>query len=360
MNFKKAWKWAFLPVVLVVVAMYVWRAPLSVQVAQRVATQRLSADPLAALPDGLHVGVCGAGSPFPDDKRAGPCTLVVAGKRLFVFDAGSGSVKNIGKFGFSHGRIEAIFLTHFHSDHIDGLGELLLQRWASAANTVPVNVHGPVGVEQVVGGLMQAYAQDKNYRVTHHGDTTVPASGFGAKAMPFQAGDAIGQQVSLIKDQDVEILAFNVDHGPVHPSVGYVIRYKGRSVVLSGDTQQSKAVASAALGADVLIHEALSPTLVGVLKAGAANAGRTNLVKIFDDIVNYHTTPEQAAQTAQEAKVRFLLLNHIVPALPLPGLEQAFLGEAEKAYDGPIRVAHDGDFLTLPVGRSDVNVSNRF
>ncbi len=81
------------------------------------------------LPDGLHVGICGAGSPFPDDRRAGPCTTVVAGKRLFVFDAGSGSPRNIGKLGFVHRRIEAIFLTHFHSDHVDGLGELMLQRW---------------------------------------------------------------------------------------------------------------------------------------------------------------------------------------------------------------------------------------
>ncbi len=354
------WKWVALCATTLAVVAYVWRVPLSLRVAERVASHRLSVDPIAALPDGLHVGVCGSGSPFPDDKRAGPCTLVVAGKRLFVFDAGSGSVKNIGKLGFSHGRIEAIFLTHFHSDHIDGLGELLLQRWASAAHTVPVDVHGPLGVDQIVDGLMQAYAQDRYYRVTHHGDATVPSSGFGASAKPFQMGEGLGQQRVLIQDPDLQISAFNVDHAPVHPSVGYLIRYKGRSVVLSGDTKQSKAIELVAQGADVLVHEALSPALVEVLKKGATQAGRANLVKIFEDIVDYHTTPEQAAQTAKAAQVRFLLLNHIVPALPLPGLETAFLGNAGQVYDGPIRIAHDGDFLTLPVGGTAVNVSSRF
>ena len=143
---------------------YVFRAPFSVALAKRGAVARLSADPAAELPDGQHVGLCGAGSPLPDDRRAGPCTLVLAGKRLFVFDAGSGSARNIGKMGFTHGHIEAIFLTHFHSDHIDGLGELLLQRRVSTGNSMPVTVYGGSGVESVLGGIMQAYAPDSRSR----------------------------------------------------------------------------------------------------------------------------------------------------------------------------------------------------
>ena len=112
-------------------AAYLFRGSLSMALAKRVAVGRLAADALAELPDGLHIGLCGAGSPFPDDQRAGPCTAVVAGKRLFIFDVGSGSPRNIGKLGFVHGRVEAVFLTHFHSDHIDGLGELMLQHWVS-------------------------------------------------------------------------------------------------------------------------------------------------------------------------------------------------------------------------------------
>jgi ribonuclease Z len=251
-----------------------------------------------------------------------------------------------------------VFLTHFHSDHIDGLGELMLQRWVTTSNTAPVPVYGPAGVDQVVLGLRQAYAQDQHYRVAHHGDATVPASGFGGVARPF----ALALQVPtvVLKEGDLEITAFQVDHAPIHPAVGYRIRYKGRSVVLSGDTRKSAIVQREARGVDLLVHEALSEDLMAVLERSAASVGRPRLKKIFNDILNYHTTPEQAAEVARDAGVRFLLLNHIVPALPVPGMEAAFLGKAPDIYDGPIRVGMDGDFISLPAGSTGILVDNRF
>ena len=339
-------------------AAYAFRTPLSMAIGQRVAAQRMAANLLSELPDGLHIGVCGAGSPMPDERRMGACTVIIAGQRLFVFDTGNASTRNIGKLGISHGRIEAIFLTHFHSDHIDGLGELLMQRWVSTGNAVPVPVYGPAGVEKVVNGFMQAYSQDQHYRVAHHGEKTLPASGFGATARPFDANDT--SRVVLLKDANLEISAFNVDHSPVHPAVGYAIRYKGRSVVLSGDTKKSAAVQREATGVDVLVHEALSAPMVGLLEQAAAAAGRPNVKKLMADIVDYHTSPEQAAETARDARVRFLLLSHSAPPLPLPGMEKAFLGAAPDIFTGPIRVGADGDFLSLLPGSFDIRVSRRF
>jgi ribonuclease Z len=339
-------------------AAYALRGALSMAVARQIAGGRLAADALSGLPDGLHVGLCGAGSPFPDERRSGPCTAVVAGKRLFVFDTGGGSARNIGRLGFVHGRIEAIFLTHFHSDHIDGLGELLLQRWVSTGNTAPVPVYGPPGVEQVVAGVRQAYAQDQQYRVAHHGEATVASSGFGAAAQTFQT--VADQPTVVLREGDLEITAFAVDHAPVHPAVGYRIRYKGRSVLISGDTKKSATVQREAAGVDLLLHEALSQPLMAVLEAGAAQAGRPKLRKIFNDVLNYHSTPEQAAEVARDARVRYLLLHHIVPALPVPGMEQAFLGDAPKIYSGPIRVGADGDFFSLPAGSTEIMVDRRF
>lgn len=356
----KPWLVGVLGVALVGVGLaYMARAPIAMAVAQRVAAARMAADFQAELPDGLHVGLCGAGSPFPDEKRNGPCTVVVAGKRMFVFDAGSGASRNIGKMGFNQGRIDGIFLTHFHSDHIDGLGELMLQRWVGGGNTVPVSLYGPTGVDKVLAGFMQAYGQDQHYRVAHHGDATVHASGFGGEAKPFVL-DA-SQPTVVLKDADLEIRAFLVDHAPIHPAVGYRISYKGRTMVLSGDTKKSAIVQAQAQGVDLLVHEALSVPLVGLLKEGAQAAGRKNLVKIMDDILNYHTTPQEAAETARDAKVGYLLYNHIVPTLPdLPGVEKAFLGDAPSIYTGPMRVGRDGDFVSLPAGSAEVKVSRRF
>lgn len=339
-------------------ALYIFRAPLSLAVAQRVAASRMAIDTLKVLPDGLHVGLCGAGSPMPDDKRMGPCTAVVAGKRLFVFDTGNGSTRNLGKMGFIHGHIEAIFLTHFHSDHIDGLGELLMQRWVSTGNALPVPVYGPPGVDKVVAGFMAAYSHDGHYRTAHHGNATVPTSGFGAVAKPFTARTE--EALVLLKDGDLEISAFLVDHKPVHPAVGYRINYKGRSVVISGDTVKSAVVQREAKDVDLLVHEAMSTRMMGLLEQGAASAGRPNVKKLMADIVDYHTSPEQAAEIARDAGVRFLLLSHIAPPLPLPGLEKAFLGSAQDIFYGPIQVGSDGDFITLPVGSSQVKTGRLF
>ena len=358
MKLRRWWLVVLVVTLLIAGGLYAFRGPLSLALAQRVAASRMGTQALAQLPDGLHLGLCGAGSPFPDDRRSGPCTLVVAGQRLFVIDAGSGSARNIGKMGFNHGQIEAVFLTHFHSDHIDGLGELMLQRWVSNANKTPVPIHGPAGVEQVVGGLMQAYAQDQHYRVAHHGEATVPASGFGGQALPFALG-ADGRAV-LMKDADLEVVAFSVDHAPVHPAVGYRISYKGRSLVISGDTKKSAAVLREAKGVDLLVHEALSSTLVTMLGQAAESAGRPHLKKLMADIIDYHTSPEQAAETARDAGAGFLLLNHIAPPLPLPGLEKVFLGQAPDIFNGPIRVGVDGDFVTLPAGGQLREVSRRF
>jgi ribonuclease Z len=114
-----------------------------------------------------------------------------------------------------------------------------------------------------------------------------------------------------------------------------------------------------ASGVDLLVHEALSPSLVGKLGHGAAQAGRANLARIFADIPGYHTTPEQAAGIAHDAGVGYLLLNHIVPALPVPGLQAAFLGQSSQIFSGPIRIGLDGDFVNLPAGSKKIELTHR-
>ena len=104
----------------------VFQKPLSMQLLAKFAQNNVGRDAMKDLPDGLHVALCGTGSPFPDPTRAGPCTAIIAGQRLFIVDAGEGGARNLGYMGIPAAKIEAILLTHFHSDHIDGLGPLLL------------------------------------------------------------------------------------------------------------------------------------------------------------------------------------------------------------------------------------------
>jgi hypothetical protein len=99
----------------------------------------------AELPDGLHVLLCGAGGPMPDPKRSGPCVAIIAGESVVMIDSGSGAARNLVRFGLQPGLVEAVFLTHFHSDHIDGLGEVATLRWVGAGWTTPLLVFGPEG-----------------------------------------------------------------------------------------------------------------------------------------------------------------------------------------------------------------------
>ena len=343
---------------LVLVGAYLFRGPISVALLKRVYTHAMSADPYAGLGDGLHVGLCGAGSPLPDPTRAGPCTVVLAGRRLFVVDAGDGGTKTMSLMNLPPARVEAIFLTHFHSDHIGGLGELMLQRWAGGANTAPVPIYGPTGVDEVVNGFMSAYRLDTGYRIAHHGVKVMPPSGFGGTPHAF-AADRSRPDVVLIDNGGLKVTAFPVDHRPVEPAVGYRFDYKGRSVVISGDTAPSARLEAAAHGADVLAHEGLSPRLVRIQQDAAAAAGRTNIAAISHDILSYHTTPEQAAGIAQRAGVHYLLFEHIIPPLPLEALEGPWLGRARDIFHGTVRVGHDGDFVSLPVGSRDIHRTNR-
>lgn len=349
---------ALLALLLVAAALWLARGEVALRLMERALARNLGADPLAGLPDGLHLLLCGAGGPLPDPLRSGPCAAVIAGRTLVVVDAGTGGARNLQRLGFAPGLAEAVFLTHFHSDHIDGLGELALLRWTGAAREAPLPVHGPAGVEEVVEGFARAYRQDAAYRVAHHGPGVVPPSGAGMTARPFPA-PAPGEAPAVFESNGLRVTAFAVEHEPVRPAVGYRFDYGGRSLVISGDTKKSASVAAQARGVDLLVHEALAPQLVARMNAAATAAGRANLAKITADIPDYHTTPVEAALIAQQAGVRHLLFNHVVPPLPLPGLDVVFLEGVSAAFAGDFTLGRDGTWVSLPAGSDAVEVSRR-
>ena len=313
---------------------------------------RLSGDAMSDLEDGLHVVLCGAGGPMPAPNASGPCVAVIAGDRFFVVDAGTDGVRNIGRMRLPMGRIEAVFLTHFHSDHIDGLGELATLRWVSEANTEPLLVHGPTGVEQVVSGFNQAYAQDQRYRNEHHGDAVAPLSGWGMQARAF---DALQQSetVVLVDENDLIVEAMPVGHEPVAPAVAYRFRYKDRSVVISGDTIAMQSMVTFANEVDLLVHEALAPNLVMQMNRAAEKTGNQVMQRVTLDILDYHASPIEVAEIAQAADVGHLLYYHIVPPLVVPGQASLFLDGAEEVF-AEYTIGVDGVWFSMPAGTSRI------
>lgn len=340
---------ALLTAVACAVMVWTFQGPIATALLAQMVHKNVGRNTIAELPDGLHLALCGTGSPFPDPSRAGPCSAIIAGERLFIVDTGEGSARNLGYMGIPAAKIEAIFLTHFHSDHIDGIGPFLLQRWGVGTFQTPTPVYGPVGVEQVVDGFRAAYVLDFGYRVAHHSPKIMPPGGSGGKGMPFALPAAgQGDHVVVLEDRGLKVTAFRVDHAPIDPAVSYRFDYKGRSIVITGDTKKTPSVQSLAKGVDILVHEALQPTLVKILETEFSSQGMNNMSRIMQDILNYHTTPEEAAAQAAAAGAKELVLNHIVPPLPLRFAYPAFLGDAAKYYDRPITVGEDGMLFSLP------------
>jgi len=314
--------------------------------------RQFSTTTLGSLGDGLHVGLCGAGSPLPAPKASGPCVAVTAGGALYVVDVGTDSPRNLARMGWAAAALEGVFITHFHSDHIDGLGELMTLRWAGGSFESPLPVYGPSGIERVVNGFNEAYAQDFIYRQAHHGDTVAPLTAAGGTAKPFLK-PAPGQTATLVDRDGLKIEAFSVTHSPVEPAVGYRFTYKGRTVVISGDTIKDQNIVDMSRGADLLVHEALAANLVALINEGARNNGRANLVRITHDIPDYHATPMDAAETAAEAGVGHLLYYHIVPALIVPGQERLFLNGADEVFED-FTIGYDGVAFSLPANSDDI------
>ena len=316
-------------------------------------------DQTAAFADGLHLYVCGSGSPMPDANRAGPCLAVLAGQQAFVFDAGSGSIRKLQRMGFPMPRLQAAFLTHLHSDHIDGLGELLLQAWVAGGRSAPLPVYGPGGTDKVISGLRSAYEIDEGYRVAHHGPKVVHPGGFGGAAQIITLPD--GADSKVVYDQGgVKITVILVNHAPIAPAFGYRIDYKGRSIALSGDTVYSPSFTAAAKGADLMLHEALNKGMIAALGAKLAERGQAANAQIMQDIQNYHASPEDAARSAREAGVKALVLYHLVPAPPVRLIEPMFPGNAPKIFSGTLRLAEDGMLIHLPASSKAVEFTSAF
>ncbi|MEO0983518.1 MAG: MBL fold metallo-hydrolase [Pseudomonadota bacterium] len=330
-----------------------FRVQIGMSLFERGIERGLSRDLIGSLPDGLHVALCGTAGPMADPAREGPCTAVIAGARVFIVDVGGGTPRNLGVMGLPIGQIERVFLTHFHSDHIDGLGELLTLSWVGGVKKTPTPIHGPQGVDRVVDGFNAAYGLDAGYRTAHHGPAVAPPSGHGGAAVPFQINSGL-DAVVLIDEADLKVTAFAVGHSPVEPAVGYRFDYKGRSATISGDTIYSDNLVAVSKDVDLLVSEALSADMVALMRDAAAARGIANLEKIFIDIPDYHVSPAGAAEMAQAAGADMLALTHIVPALPSRYLNRAFLGEARAAFDGPIVVGEDGMMFTLRADGSGI------
>ena len=308
--------------------------------------------------DAMHGLVCGSASPLPHKTRKRPCIAIFAGGKFYVVDTGPGTYANLANWRIQSGRLGAVFLTHFHSDHIGELGEFNMQSWIGG-RPGPLDVYGPVGIDRVVDGFNRAYELDRVYRTAHHGEEVAPP---GIAHMVPRTISGVGAsqdwRAVVLDDGDLKVTAFSVSHSPVEPAIGYRFDYKGRSIVVSGDTIRSQNLLRTSVGADVIFHEAQAQHMVAKMRDAVGAAGNTRLEKILSDIPDYHTSPVEAAEVANSAGARLLVLYHLTPPPQNFVLERVFTRGVDEARDGDWVLSDDGTLITLPIGSTEIEVGS--
>lgn len=336
----------------IVVIGYAERGPIMERVITRQIDRTLKRVDNSLLTDGkIHVILCGTAAALPDRDRAGPCTAVIAGGQFWLVDVGPSSWRNVDQLNLPVSKLSGVLITHFHSDHIGDLGEAITQSWI-AGRSKPLDIYGPQGINDVVAGMQQAYSHDQQYRVDHHGADYMPPAGDSAIAHAIATPEGLNA-VTVLDADGLKISAFRVDHAPVDLAFGYRFDYRGRVVVISGDTRKSPVVVHNAQNADLLVHEALASEMTNRASARAEQIGMHRIAKMAIDVRGYHATPVEAAEVAEAAHAKKLLLTHIFPPLANRVAELLFLKGTSDAYHGPLILGQDGTRIDIdPQGTS--------
>ncbi len=280
--------------------------------------------------DELACVLLGTGIPMPSIHRSRPAVAIAAGGRLFLVDCGAGTVERLLRARIPPWRVMDVFFTHHHNDHNSGFSDFLISSWGGGANperSDPLRVYGPTNTRDIIGKLMVHLEWDISLRVRQN-----RFDPRGAQVVYVE------QDAGTIYEKDgVTVTVFLVDHGIAKPAVGYRFEYRGRRVVISGDTRPCQEVVRQARGADLLVHEAYSKRWLEAFVADHPNA--KDLVK---GVMGYHSSTLEAAEVARSAGVDHLVFTHLMPSpSPVWYFERDWATGVRDVFRGHVTVGRD-------------------
>jgi ribonuclease Z len=267
----------------------------------------------------IEVVTLGTGSPIPDPHRAGAATLVRIDGCQLLFDCGRAVVMRLAAAGSLPVLLDAVLLTHLHSDHTTDFNDVVTTRWIMAPAESPLPVVGPPGTQRFVDRTLAMLTDDVGYRRAHHADL-----GWDPSCAVTEVVDGLAW-----KADGIRVTAAPTDHRPVAPTIGYRVEAGGHSVAIAGDTVPCEGLDRICAGADVYVQTVLRDDLVRAVPNPRVQ-----------DVLDYHSTCEDAGRTARRAGVKTLVLTHPVPPPP-PGTEDQWVAAAAAHFPGEIVLAHD-------------------
>ena len=274
----------------------------------------------------LTITLLGTGNPIPDALRAGPSTLVAGAGTTVLVDCGRGVLQRLVAVGVMPPMLDAVLVTHLHSDHITDLNDVITTHWVLSMQPATLRLYGPPGLAAVVAAILESLRPDIGYRLAHHADLTWEPM---VEVTEVEAGATFDVGAAT-----VTVGATN--HFPVEPAIGFRIEQGDASVVIAGDSVPCDGLDALCAGADAYVQTVIRDDLVKLIPFPR-----------IQDILDYHSSVEQAARTAATAGVGTLVLTHYVPAPPPGGLDE-WVAQAAAHFDGTIVVGDDLTAVTVP------------
>ena len=278
----------------------------------------------------MLVTLLGTGCPQVHPHRFGPASLIQSGGRSFVVDCGSGVTQRMAAAGVSGADLDALLLTHLHSDHLVDLYQLVISSWHQG-RARPQRIFGPAGTRAFAAATMEVWRKERELRIAW--ERRPSTAGLELEITEFEEGvlwDADGLRIS----------AFEVDHRPVAPAFGFLFETAQARVAFSGDTTVCERLIEAAQDVDLLVHECFIHRHMA--QGRMSEQGLAN-------VAAYHTLSSEVGKVATRAGAGVLLLHHFVPA---EFDRDALLREVCADFTGPTVIGED--LLSVDVPRRAV------
>lgn len=279
----------------------------------------------------MDITLLGTGCPICDTRRFGPANLVRAAGAAILVDCGSGVSQRLIGAGCRGADLDAVLLTHLHSDHLVDLYQLIVSSWHQGRDR-PQRVFGPPGTKRFVETTMELWRPELELRIAHERRPSIRA--LEVEVTEIGAGE-------VVRHGDLVVMAVDVEHQPVRHAFGFVFACDGRRIVISGDTRPCQRLIDASRGADVLVHEVMIHREMAV-KPGLRSA------ETLANVASYHTLSDQVGKVAAAAAARLLVLTHFVP---VRFDQPALLAEVRRDFAGPIVIGEDLMRIDVATGR---------
>ena len=269
----------------------------------------------------MKITLLGTGCPQCHTERYGPANLLRHGEHTILIDCGSGVTQRLLGAGSSGARLDALLLTHLHSDHLVDLYQLIVSSWHQGRNR-PQRIFGPPGTRDFVESTMALWQPERELRIQHEQRPSTAA----LEVEVVEFGEGV-----LLDTGDLRVSAVAVDHRPVKEAFGFVFEAPGEKAVFSGDTRYCQALIHAAQDCDLLVHECFIHREMHPAPGLRSREG-------IEAVASYHTLSGQVGRVAREAGARFLMLNHFVPA---SFDREALIAEVAREFEGAFVVGED-------------------